>query len=100
MPGSLRRSGGPALRPAPPPRPAGAQSPTGLLDQTQLELDGSDWGYKALKEEAVRRFEANYLEALLGATGGNVTGAAELAGIHRVNLHRMLKKRDARDEVN
>jgi DNA-binding protein Fis len=27
-------------------------------------------------------------------TGGNVTKAAELAGVHRVNLHRMIKRRD------
>jgi len=40
------------------------------------------------------RFESRYLDALLATTDGNVTKAAELAGVHRVNLHRMLKKRE------
>jgi len=55
--------------------------------------DFKDWDYKGLKADLVERFETRYLDALLAATEGNVTRAAALAGIHRVNLHRMLRKR-------
>jgi len=56
--------------------------------------DFKDWDYKGLKADLLQRFEDRYLEALLAATEGNVTRAADLAGIHRVNLHRMLRRRD------
>jgi transcriptional regulator with GAF, ATPase, and Fis domain len=59
-----------------------------------LDLDAAMWDYKDLKAEVLRRFEARYLDALLDVTGGNVTRAAELAGMHRGNLHRMLRRRD------
>ncbi len=49
--------------------------------------------YKELKAEVLRRFEARYLDALLEVTDGNVSRAAELAGMHRGNLHRMLRRR-------
>jgi len=60
-----------------------------------IEEDVTKWEYKQLKEQVMRRFEDKYLNALLGMTGGNVTKAAELAGVHRVNLHRMIKRRDS-----
>ena len=59
-----------------------------------VEADVTQWEYKELKERVLRRFEDRYLDALLGLTGGNVTKAAELAGVHRVNLHRMIKRRE------
>jgi len=100
MPGSLTQSGS---------SPAPAQAHRGLDSQPQVgvpsgpsqQLSGLseslesalEWDYKALKAETLRRFEAQYLDSLLDATEGNVTRAAELAGIHRVNIHRMLKRR-------
>jgi DNA-binding NtrC family response regulator len=41
--------------------------------------------------DAQRRFEVRYVEDLLGRTGGNVAGAARLAGISRPNFHRKLR---------
>jgi len=41
--------------------------------------------------EAQRRFEIQYVEALLAQTGGNVAAAARLAGISRPNFHKKLK---------
>ena len=95
MPGSLAESSF-AGRPVPGPTlaaPTPAPAPPPTADAADV-VDGSRWDYKALKEEMLGRFEARYLDALLATTDGNVTKAAELAGIHRVNLHRMLKKRE------
>jgi DNA-binding NtrC family response regulator len=86
--------------------PAGGAVPTPAdgASGRELHLEGvvgaieeqvTQWEYKELKERVLRRFEDRYLDALLGMTGGNVTKAAELAGVHRVNLHRMIKRRDA-----
>ena len=61
------------------------------------EPSSMDWDYKDLKERVLARFEDRYLDHLLSLTGGNVTRAAELAGMHRVNLHRMLKRRQERE---
>ena len=41
--------------------------------------------------EAQRRFEVRYVEDLLARTGGNVAGAARLAGISRPNFHKKLR---------
>jgi len=94
MPGSLVEpsyAGAPVPGPTPTaPTPPPGPPPTDLADL----VDGSRWDYKALKEEVLGRFESRYLDALLATTDGNVTKAAELAGVHRVNLHRMLKKRE------
>jgi transcriptional regulator with GAF, ATPase, and Fis domain len=67
-----------------PPTPVSAPLPAGGLH---------NWDFKTLRDEVLRDWEGRYLDALLESTGGNVTRAAELAGVHRVNLHRMLKRR-------
>jgi len=104
LPGYLRGE-----RPAPPMPGSLAGSPTGSSADPSMagggdlriegvvgavEADVTQWEYKELKERVLRRFEDRYLDALLGLTGGNVTKAAELAGVHRVNLHRMIKRRE------
>ena len=95
MPGSLRRAGSDG--------PGAPMASPDDEDQGDLELDNvvgavesqlTRWEYKVLKERVLRRFEDRYLDALLSMTGGNVTKAAELAGVHRVNLHRMIKRRE------
>ena len=85
MPGAFRS--GRAVAPTPAPAPDAAR-------EVDLTFDGDSWGYKELKEQVLRKFEGRYLDALLATTGGNVTRAAELAGVHRVNVHRMIKRRD------
>jgi DNA-binding NtrC family response regulator len=48
--------------------------------------------FKALKANALRVFERQYLEQLLAATEGNVTKAALTSGKERRDLGRLLKK--------
>jgi transcriptional regulator with PAS, ATPase and Fis domain len=47
---------------------------------------------KEAREAWVERFEAAYLRALLNRTEGNVTRAAEIAGVNRRFLHRMMAR--------
>jgi transcriptional regulator with GAF, ATPase, and Fis domain len=81
-----------------PPTPPGHRGPLRAgppsTEPGPLDLDAALWDYKELKADVLRRFEARYLDALLQVTGGNVSRAAELAGVHRGNLHRMLRRRD------
>lgn len=48
--------------------------------------------YKDAKEAVMADFERGYLTNLLQAHGGNVSGAARAAGIHRNILHRMMTR--------
>ena len=90
MPGSLGGPGAVAVAAAPRHTPKAPPS----FDPAEVDLDASDWAWKSLKEQVLRRFEERYLDALLRTTDGNVSRAAELAGIHRVNLHKMIKRRE------
>ncbi|HCP45947.1 MAG TPA: hypothetical protein DIU15_07895 [Deltaproteobacteria bacterium] len=102
MPGSLAPPGQPnSVAPVQPPLAVEAlgaatvspPSPLASVVGAESLESALEWDYKTLKAEMLRRFESQYLDSLLEATGGNVTRAAELAGIHRVNIHRMLKRR-------
>jgi len=97
MPGSLRDSSPVAAMPRAQDHGSGESAADLRAGDASRFLasgeDFKDWDYKGLKADLVERFEARYLDALLAATEGNVTRAAALAGIHRVNLHRMLRKR-------
>jgi DNA-binding NtrC family response regulator len=62
---------------APAPRPQSSQSPLDL----PLKEARSAWS---------ERFELEYLLALMRRAGGNVTRAADLAGVNRRTLQRML----------
>jgi DNA-binding NtrC family response regulator len=48
--------------------------------------------YRAAREQAVRQFEARYLDEILEYHGGNVTRAARAAGVSRRTLHRWLHR--------
>jgi two-component system response regulator AtoC len=48
---------------------------------------------RELREQALAPIERRYLEQLLARHGGNLTSAAEHAGIDRVTFYRLLKKR-------
>ena len=97
MPGSLAPLGGPS--PSHSPGHAARRGPVvrtpPTLEAVDIQLDGADWAWKELKDQVLRRFEERYLAALLRTTDGNVSRAAELAGIHRVNLHKMIKRHDS-----
>ena len=48
--------------------------------------------YHAAREHALARFQKQYLAALLDQTEGNMSRAAEIAGVERSTLYRMLEK--------
>ena len=54
--------------------------------------------YRDVLDVARERTTRNYLVALMKDLGGNVTQAAERAGIERESLHRLLKKHGVRSE--
>ena len=41
---------------------------------------------------ATRRFQAEYINRHIAATGGNMTTAAERLGLHRSNLYRKMRQ--------
>ena len=48
--------------------------------------------YRLAREQALRTFEARYLDDILEHHGGNVTRAAHAAGVSRRTLHRWLER--------
>jgi two-component system response regulator HydG len=48
--------------------------------------------YAAAKEQALRRFEKGYVEALMKACDNNISAAARKAGMDRSNFKRVLRK--------
>jgi DNA-binding NtrC family response regulator len=48
--------------------------------------------YKDLKEQAIEDFTLAYLNRLLGETGGNVSAAAQLSGMKRQSLQKIIKR--------
>jgi DNA-binding NtrC family response regulator len=57
----------------------------------------TDLPYKEARQAWLARFEAVYVSALLRRTGGNVTRAAELAGVSRRHLHQLIAYHSIRD---
>ncbi|HEY0194753.1 MAG TPA: sigma 54-interacting transcriptional regulator [Kofleriaceae bacterium] len=63
---------------------------------SSAELDAfasADLPLKDARERCLGEFELRYVMALLRRTGGNVTRAAELAGVSRRYLHRLITER-------
>ena len=54
--------------------------------------------YREALEVVRERFSREYFSALLEETGGNVTRAAERAGMERESLHRLMKRHGVRSE--
>ena len=48
--------------------------------------------YAAAKDQALRRFEKNYVDALMKACDNNISAAARRAGMDRSNFKRVLRK--------
>jgi DNA-binding NtrC family response regulator len=67
--------------------PATSPSTTGLETFASADLP-----LKEARERCLGQFEALYVTQLLRRTGGNVTRAAEIAGVSRRYLHRLLSE--------
>ena len=52
----------------------------------------AETNYHEARDAWLRQFETTYLKDLLKRVSGNISRAAEKAGISRVNLHRLLRK--------
>jgi transcriptional regulator with PAS, ATPase and Fis domain len=70
---------------------AAASSASGEHAQTSVGIDLGK-PLKEAREEAIERFEHLYLEMALRRAGGNVTRAAELAGVSRRFLQRTIAR--------
>lgn len=62
------------------------------LFSPDLSQDVSHLSFREAKDKAVKIFHRQYIQALLTKTGGNISRAAELAGIQRQYLHRLIKE--------
>jgi DNA-binding NtrC family response regulator len=52
----------------------------------------SEMCFKDAKDEVIQQFHSKYIRYLLERTGGNISRAAEAAGIQRQYLHRLIKE--------
>jgi two-component system, NtrC family, response regulator HydG len=63
------------------------EAPAGNEEQAWLTLS-----YASAKEQALRRFEKSYVDALMRACDNNISAAARKAGMDRSNFKRVLRK--------
>ncbi|HEY6099437.1 MAG TPA: sigma 54-interacting transcriptional regulator, partial [Anaeromyxobacter sp.] len=76
-----------------PPAITGRTAP--LVREAPASGDDAAWlalSYAAAKEQALRRFEKGYVEALMKACESNISAAARKAGMDRSNFKRVLRK--------
>ncbi|HUL58458.1 MAG TPA: sigma-54 dependent transcriptional regulator [Anaeromyxobacteraceae bacterium] len=76
-----------------PPAVTGRTAP--LVRDAPAAGDDAAWlslSYAAAKEQALRRFEKSYVEALMRACDNNISAAARKAGMDRSNFKRVLRK--------
>jgi two-component system response regulator HydG len=76
-----------------PPAVTGRTAP--LVREVPASAEESAWltqSYAAAKEQALRRFEKGYVEALMKACDSNISAAARKAGMDRSNFKRVLRK--------
>ncbi len=76
-----------------PPAVTGRTAP--LVREAPASGDETAWlslSYAAAKEQALRRFEKSYVEALMRACDNNISAAARKAGMDRSNFKRVLRK--------
>lgn len=60
---------------------------------------GMEWElYKTAKEKVVHRFTSEYVRQLLENTAGNVTKAAELSGLGRASLQKIMRRLGLKSE--
>ena len=69
--------------------------------RTLTTLDIAEYGtriprYRELRRQTLRRFETDYVTAVLRAASGNISMAARLANIDRKHFWRLLSRTNAR----
>ncbi len=57
-----------------------------------LETISAELPFREAKERAIQHFHSGYIRRLLEQHGGNISRAAESAGIQRQYLHRLMKE--------
>ena len=69
---------------------------------THLDPDVFRLSFREAKDRVIHLFHRQYIRTLLGESGGNVSKAADTAGIQRQYLHRLMKEEsiDAEDFKN
>ncbi|EKD38282.1 MAG: hypothetical protein ACD_75C00791G0002 [uncultured bacterium] len=72
-----------------PPRPVTDSAP-----REDFERNGKFEAYKDAKDRIIDSFTKDYISTLLRKTGGNVSQGAELSGISRVALQKIMKRQD------
>ena len=65
----------------------------------ELDIDMAHLPFKDAKDRMMQMFHQQYIEALLREHGGNISRAAETAGIQRQYLHRLIKETGIEAEV-
>jgi two-component system response regulator HydG len=76
-----------------PPAITGRTAP--LVREAPVGGEEASWlalSYAAAKEQALRRFEKGYVDALMKACDNNISAAARKAGMDRSNFKRVLRK--------
>jgi DNA-binding NtrC family response regulator len=76
-----------------PPAITGRTAP--LVRESPASADEIAWltlSYAAAKEQALRRFEKGYVDALMKSCDNNISAAARKAGMDRSNFKRVLRK--------
>lgn len=68
--------------------------PESVVLNAQIATGAPAQGFFQERARQAERFEREYLEAVLTQSGGNVTRAAEVAGVPRGTLYRLLKRCD------
>jgi DNA-binding NtrC family response regulator len=64
----------------------------GLFADTAADIESCELGFSAAKTQYLNLFEASYLRGTLDRHGGNVSRAAESAGVDRKTFYRLLRK--------
>jgi DNA-binding NtrC family response regulator len=72
--------------------PAASSGDVPLLDLALSQFVDLGHAYGSQKEAVIERFTAHYLRALLAKTGGNQSRAAEIAGLDRGYVGKLLAK--------
>ncbi len=65
---------------------------SGVFAETASDIESCELAFSAAKTQYLNLFEASYLRGTLDRHGGNVSQAAEAAGVDRKTFYRLLRK--------